>query len=270
MAFQINGFYPAPVQTAVEYTPPQVMRGEPRRSLVRVHFPNSSTTLSYYNERFDLKPEDVVYVEGKMAGQLGLVQDVSYNFKIRRSDYKQVIALVDPTVHGEFFIAESHFVTFDPAALTAEQAIPWFRAPAAEDEEYIVSCDGESFPLNDLSGLKVSPVIAQRGRDYYLENRVLALFLEGSRGQAIVEGSQCYTVEFTYRDGQISALTCDCPCGYACKHQYAAMLQLRETLDLVEQHYADHFRRTGHLAAISKSVFFHFAIMSRKTGSFSL
>ena len=64
--------------------------------------------LTYFNALFDLKVGDRVYVDGKLEGQLGHVVDVSYNFKIKISDYKKVIAVVDTTVHGQFYMAGSH------------------------------------------------------------------------------------------------------------------------------------------------------------------
>ena len=71
-------------------------------------------SLAYYNDQFDLKPCDRVYVDGKLEGQLGIVTAVNYNFKIKLSEYKRVIALVKTDVHGKFYMAGSHFVTFDP------------------------------------------------------------------------------------------------------------------------------------------------------------
>ena len=92
--------------------------------------------LTYFNDLFDLKVGDRVYVDGKLEGQLGHVVDVSYNFKIKISDYKKVIAVVDTNVHGQFHMAGSHFVTFDPATIPAAQISMWFKAPAKEDDEY--------------------------------------------------------------------------------------------------------------------------------------
>ena len=36
----------------------------PRKSLVQVRFPGKGMALSYYNDLFDLKPGDFVYVDG--------------------------------------------------------------------------------------------------------------------------------------------------------------------------------------------------------------
>ena len=81
--------------------------------------------------------------------------------------------------------------------------------------------------------------IAERGQNYYMENRVRYLCLNGTKGYAIVEGTRAYTVEFEYQNGTVRNLLCDCYCSYPCKHEVAAMLQLRETLGLIEKQYAD-------------------------------
>ena len=67
----------------------------PRKSVVRVHFPARNMNLSYYNDAFDLKCGDIVFVEGKLEGLRGRVVDVAYNFKITLSDYKRVISVAD-------------------------------------------------------------------------------------------------------------------------------------------------------------------------------
>ena len=45
----------------------------PKRSVVEVHFPGRGIDLSYYNDKFDLKIGDLVYVDGKLEGKLGRV-----------------------------------------------------------------------------------------------------------------------------------------------------------------------------------------------------
>lgn len=247
--------YPAPQQTDTS-----------KKSVVQVKFPGRGTALAYYNDLFDLHIGDWVYVDGKLEGQRGRVVEVNYNFKIKISDYKRVIAVADTTVSGQFFMAGSHFVTFDPLALPVNKVATWFMAPAKEDDEYISGNDNTSFQLNGLEGFSVTSAIAERGHTYYLENRVRYICIDATHGYAIVEGGDTYSVEFEYRNGEISNLTCSCFCSYNCKHEFAAMLQLRETLELIEEHYADEYNRTHYFAAVSKSTLFTFAIDGRETG----
>lgn len=241
----------------------------PKKSVVHVYFPERKMQLAYYNDSFDLHRGDLVYVDGKLEGKRGRVIDVNYNFKIKLSDYKRVIAVVDTAVHGEFHMAGSHFVTFDSAALPAQKAATWFKPPT-DEEDYVSGADDTKFSLDDLSGMKVSMAIADRGREYYIDNKVRYLCLNGSHGYAIVEGSDAYEVEFEYNNGDISGLTCSCFCSYNCKHEVAVMLQLRETLELIKKQYGDAYERTDYFAAINKATFFDFVINGKENGSFVL
>lgn len=242
----------------------------PRKSVVQVAFPGRGSSLAYYNDLFDLRVGDIVYVDGKLEGQRGRVVDITYNFKIKVSDYKRVIGLADTEVHGQFFNAGSHFITFDRTVLPQSQIVTWYKAPAKEDDEYVSGSDNSSFRLDDLKGMKVSAAIAERGHDYYMENKVRYLCLDSCKGYAIVEGCEAYEVEFEYRNGEISGLICSCFCSYDCKHEFATMLQLRETLDMIEKHYAVQYEETGYFAAVNKGTLFSFAIDGKETGSFTL
>jgi len=242
----------------------------PRRSVVQIYFASRNMTLAYYNDQFDLHCGDIVYVDGKLEGIRGRVTEVNYNFKIKLSDYKRVIAVVDTSVNGQFFMAGSHFVTFDRTALPISKVVTWFKAPAKEDDEFISGSDDVSFYLDDLSGMKVSSAIAERGHEYYIENKVKFICVDGDIGYAIVDGSEAYEVEFECHNGEIRNLVCSCFCSYNCKHEFATMLQLKETLELIKKHYADEYQCTGYFAAINKGTLFSFAIDGKESGSFTL
>lgn len=274
MAFKIGGFAADHHEKKQQQEQPQPVQKQavaPKKSVVKVYFISSGKTLSYYNDKFDLHKGDMVYVEGAMEGQRGRIVEVSYNFKIKLSDYKRVIAQVDTNVSGQFNMAGSHFVTFDADALPATQAVRWFKAPENSEDEYIIA-EGEStsFPLDDLKQMNIDSAIAERGHNYYMENRVRYICLDNTKGYAVVEGEHTYEVTFTYQDGIVSNLFCDCPCTFTCKHEFATMLQLRETLDLIEKHYTDEYAQSHYFAAIAKSVLFTFAIDGKETGSFTL
>ena len=242
----------------------------PRKSVVQVAFPGRGASLAYYNDLFDLRVGDIVYVDGKLEGQRGRVTDITYNFKIKVSDYKRVIGLADTQVHGQFFNAGSHFLTFDRWALPQSQVITWYKAPAKEEEEIVSGSDDSSFRLDDLNGMNVTPVIAERGHTYYMENKVRYLCLDGGKGYAIVEGTEAYEVEFEYRNGEINGLTCSCFCSFPCKHEFAAMLQLRETLEKIEKHYTAQYEKAGYFAAVHMGSLFSFAINGKETGGLTL
>lgn len=247
--------------------------GTPRKSIVEIYFPEREMTLTYYNSRFDLHPGNIVYVDGKLEGLRGQVTKVNYNFKIRLSDYQRVIAVADTEVHGQFFTGGSHFITFDPQALPLRKARTWFCPPLSEEDEIVSGSNGDdenTFPLADLSKMHLSETVAARGRDYYERNKVRYLCLEGGNGYAIVDGSRAYEVEFNYRDGMISNLICPCYCMYPCKHEFAAMLQLRETLEYIEKNYAEEYRRSGYFAAIFEQAMMQFVLHGNTPGRFTL
>lgn len=243
----------------------------PRPSVVQVHFPIRGMTLAYYNDRFGLQVGDLVYVDGKLAGQRGRVTEVNYNFRIRLADYKRIIARVDTDIRGQFFLAGSHLVTFDREVLPPEKIRSWFQAPEEDGEDgYRSGSDESVFLLENLLEMGASPATADRGHGYYAENRVRCLSLDGREGYAIVEGSQSYELRFSYQDGLIRRLTCSCYCGRDCKHTFAAMLQLRETLEKIKTNYAFQYAASGYFAAVHKGTLLSLTLDGRENGSLTL
>ena len=239
-----------------------------KKSVVDVFFPDRHLTCSYYNDMFDLKRGDIVYVDGKLEGLRGRVTNVNYTFKIKLSDYKRVIGVADTCVSGEFHLSGSHFITTDNNALNFEQIISWFKAPS-EEEDFVSSEGDEVFNINNLVDMNINKVIADRGYDYFMENRVAYIEIDHAKGRAIVLGTKPYEVEFNFENGDISGLVCNCYCTGACKHEFATMLQLREILTMIENEYPfiDH---KNYLAAISKTSFFEFVIDSNTKGAFTI
>lgn len=241
---------------------------EPRKSVVQVYFPHRGMGWVYYNDNFDLKVGDFVYVEGKLEGHRGQVTEVNYSFKIKLSDYKKVIAVIDTNVKGDFYLAGSHIVTFDKKAIPFSKVLTRFKAPESDEEYASGNDDTKAFPLNDLSKMNISLDTADRGHDYYIENRVSYVCIDGMCGYAIVEGSENYEIEFDYADGEISNLKCSCFCSGACKHEFAAMLQLRETLEFITKNYENEYGDC--FAAISKDVFMNTVMNKKELGKISL
>ena len=60
----------------------------PVKSLVQAYFPERNQTLTYFNDQFDMKRGDFVFVNGKLEGICGIVREVNKNFKIKVADYK--------------------------------------------------------------------------------------------------------------------------------------------------------------------------------------
>lgn len=240
----------------------------PRKSIVSVRFYSKNRTLSYYNDRFDLKNGDIVFVEGKFEGVRGVVVEVNYSFKIKLSDYKKVVAVADTNIKGELFLADYHFVAFDRSVIPFSKILGWYKAPSDADEDIVCSDDNCKYSLFDIDALPVSGEIKNRGFDYYMQNRVIYLCLDGYMGKAIVKGTEIYQVEFMYSDGEISNLKCDCFCNYFCKHEIATMLQLRDTLAVVLEDYEEMYNSAGYFAAVSCNELYENAMGFRKRGRF--
>ena len=242
----------------------------PVKSVVKVHFPSRGYAWSYYNDSFDLHKGNIVYVDGKLEGKPGIVLDVNYNFKIKISDYKKVIAVADTSVKGEVHFAGSHLVAFEQTVIPYEKVIRWFKAPDKPEDEIVCGNDDTSFFLDDLAQMNAQPDIMHRGYDYYYDDKVTYICINGENGHAIINGREIYEVEFKYLNGEISNLTCDCFCSYTCKHEVAAMLQLRDIIQTITNNYADKYEQTNYFAAISKSAFFSIVIDSHEIGSITL
>lgn len=237
-----------------------------RKSIVRVHFESSNMTLAYYNDTFNLQVGDVVFVDGKLEGQRGTVVNVSYNFKIKPSDYKRVISKGDTAICGELFMAGSLFIAFDPSVIPYEKVLTWFKAPTRAEDAYLTESDDTCFPLDDFSHLPVRHDVFERGAEYYQANKVRYLCVDGCRGCAIVEGTKPYEVEFRLENGAISGLVCDCFCDYVCKHDVAVLMQLRECLQSIREHYAAQYEESGYFAAVSMGTVFSFAVEGKSKG----
>lgn len=242
-----------------------------RKSVVDVFFPDRHLTCAYYNDQFNLKRGDIVYVDGKLKGMQGRVVGVNYTFKIKLSDYKRVIGVADTNVSGKLFMAGSHFIAIDRSVIPFEKIITWFKAPEPEEEEFVSSADDETFNLDDLSGMKIKNEIAELGHEYYMENRVVYIEINDGKARAIANGSKPYEVEFDYHNRNISNLVCNCYCTGTCKHEFATMLQFRETLKVIDEEYGDAYTEDlDYLAIISKPAFFEYVIDSKTNGSIEL
>ena len=242
-----------------------------RKSLVQVYFWRKKRKLTYYNDMFDLKVGDIVFVDGKLENERGCVVEISYTFKIKPSEYKRVIAVADTDVHGQLFMDHCSFYSFDKETLSKEKVRTWFFPPQnTDDEDVVVSFGDTVFPLNDLNKMKISENAVERGVDYYREGCVRYVSLDKNKGYAIVDGTQFYEVEFEYNDGEISNLLCSCPCSGNCKHNFATMLQQRECLSYIENVLSNEVEYNDYFACVTKSTLFNLILGDKPTGSIIL
>ena len=263
------GFHGYEEEKKEDLQPLEIGENKPVKSVVQVRFPSQGRSVAYYNDRFDLHVGDIVFVEGKLEGVQGFVTEVSRSFKIKLSDYKRVISVADTTVKGELYFGGSHLIAFDKNVIPYEKVRGWFLPPES-DEEVAVGYDDESFFYEDIEDFKIKPEIADRGFDYYNRNKVVYISVDGTTGRAIVEGSRFYEVSFDYGNGGIRNITCDCFCSYHCMHEFAALLQLRETLKIIEELYDDEYSQGDYFAAVSNSALMNYAVDRKEKGSIVL
>lgn len=263
------GFHGYEEEKKEDLQPLEIGENKPVKSIVQVRFPSQGRSFAYYNDRFDLLVGDIVFVEGKLEGVQGVVTELSRSFKIKLSDYKRVISVADTTVKGELFFGGSHLIAFDKSVIPYEKVRGWFLPPES-DEEVAVGYDDEGFFLDELGDFEIKPEIAKRGFDYYNHNKVVYISVDGTNGRAIVEGSRFYEVGFDYDNGEIRNVTCDCFCSYHCKHEFAMLLQLRETLNKIEECYDDEYSQGDYFAAVSNSALMNYAVDRKEKGSIVL
>lgn len=237
-----------------------------RKSVVEVYFCDRDAGYSYYNDKFDLKKGDCVWVEGKLEGLRGYVVSVNYNFKIDLSHYKKVIAVADRNINGEVFLTED--VCFSPCrdVLNFEKISSWYFPPAAENGEIVSGNDGETFDINALDKIKIPFSVKEKGFQYYAEKCVEYMEINEGRVRAVVVGSKPYLVEFEYRNGTVTMPVCDCYCSGWCKHGVAALLYLKNLLD--DEKFSENVEK-GYFAALSKEELFRYVISPSASGSIS-
>lgn len=206
----------------------------PVRSLVSVRFIRDGRTLTYYNDKFALEVGDHVFVSGKLAGQLGIVEKVSTKFKINLADYQKVIAKANTAIHGTYESVLDKMVSYDHDAMTPDEFRAWILPPAHweddaddEDEEVIVG-DGYELSLESLERCdEASPVILERAADYCRNGKVAYISVCHGVGTAFVEGSSWYEVNFSLNGDSMTEMYCNCPYPGLCKHLLAVALTIR-------------------------------------------
>lgn len=240
-----------------------------RPSLVEIRFSGVHKPYSYYNDKFYLKPGDRVFVEGKLEGQQGIVMRVSYNFKIKLSDYKRVVSKAELDIYGDFFPVQGRVYAFNPETLPYEKVMTWFK-PVTENKEIAVFTDESHFNLDTFEGLEADKDSVAKGHELYMEDAVAYIELKGKQGRAIVEGSRYYELEFQYENGEISSFFCECYNMGVCRHQVAMLFELRDALKVIEEKLFTEYERSGYFASICKHIFLDFVIASKNDGKIIL
>ncbi len=210
---------------------------KPVKSLVRVHFEDEAYELTYFNDRFDLKPGDRVFVSGKRAGEVGIVNSVSTKFRIKASNYERVIALAQTPIHGTYKPVADKMLSYDSAALSPEAFRTWVMLPEElvleEEDDEIISGDGYEIPLDDPHNAEgVDKAVFGRALNYCSSGRIGYISVQDGVGRAYVEGEHWYELDFRIRDNAIEEAYCDCPYPGLCKH----LLAVAVTLSVMSNH----------------------------------
>ena len=209
---------------------------KPVKSLVRVHFEDAAYELTYFNDAFDLKPGDRVFVSGKRAGEVGIVNSVSTKFRIKASNYERVIALAQAPIHGTYKPVADKMLSYDAGALTPEGFRTWVmppEEPVPDENDEIIYGDGYEIPLDDPHNAEgVDKVVFGRALNYCSGGRIGYISVRDGVGRAFVEGEHWYELDFCIRDNAIEEAYCDCPYPGLCKH----LLAVAVTLSVMSDH----------------------------------
>lgn len=221
-----------------------------------------------------VSPQFFAWISGfgdsvKIIGPSSVVEQMRQHIQNVAEQYKRVIAKDDIPAINKFKLVGSYVLTFDPNAIPCSRVMRWLNVPEPKVEELNV-IDEHYFSLEDLSGMNASSKIEERGRDYQAKNKVSYICLDGSKGRALVEGSEPYVLEFEYSDGLIRDLACTCSYGHRCKHEVATMLQLKQILAIIHDNYCQEYAETGFFAALAKSEFIDCVIENTEFGNVAL
>ena len=203
---------------------------EPAKSLVRVRFDCFDKELTYFNDRFDLKEGDRVFVSGKLAGKVGYITSVTTKFKIRLSDFECVIAVAQTPIHGSYVPVMDKMLSYDSSALSPKEFRTWFLPPEEEikgEDDEIIYGDGYVIPLDDPHNAEgVNPPVFDRALEYCRTGKIGYISVRNGIGRAYVAGSEWYELEFCVRDNMIEEAYCSCPYAGLCKHLLAVAITL--------------------------------------------
>ena len=241
-----------------------------RESIVEVRFLDKRGTGTYYNDRFDLKCGDLVFVEARVGCHRARVIGVNYHVTGDLAEYKHVDAVVDTSVNGNLYLAGTHVVAFDRSVLSVEKVQSWMYSLDSSEDSVLYSYDDSEFRLAQLDTMNVDMSVYLRGYKQYIDGKVCYLCLDGTSGYAIVDDCFPYELYFEYENGMISNLSCSCSANYHCKHDVAMLLKLRELLEWIEGEYKELYEETGFFSAIDYKEFTKCALDGKTKGVISL
>lgn len=223
----------SPREESITIAPKEV--ANPVRSLVSVRFVWDGRAFTYYNDKFALEVGDHVFVSGKLAGQLDIVEKVTTRFKINLADDQRVISKASAAIHGTYESVLDKMVSYDLEAMSPDEFRAWILPPAHwegdgsdDQEDEIVIGDGYELSLSTLENCDdVSPAVLDHAVDYCRGGKVAYICVRNGVGTAYVDGSTWYEVNFRLHGDTMTEMYCDCPYPGLCKHLLAVALTIR-------------------------------------------
>lgn len=191
----------------------------PVRSVATVRF-EDGREYPYYNDKFNLKIGDKVYVDGKLYGKLGVVIDVTTKFKINRSIYKDVIAKLDFNISGNFKKCNDFMLAKGNNIITKEQLLTWFVPPfVPKDEndkpdEYLY---GEGYSC-EIGNVNCDRQSLDDAIEILEDSELKVILVNDGVGTAVVKTQHTHIVEFKIDNNILSDIYCDCVSPNFCKH----------------------------------------------------
>ncbi len=204
-------------------------------ALVLVRFIRDGRAYTYFNDKFVLEIGDHVFVNGKLAGQLGVVEKITTKFKINLADYKRVISKASVTLHGTYESIIDKMVIYDRDALSPDafraSILPpkhWDSDEDEKKEEEIIIGDGYELDLSALeSNDEVNKAVLGRAIDYCQNGKVAYVAVRNGIGTAFVEGSTWYEINFRLCGNMLTEMYCDCFYPGLCKHLLAVAMTIQ-------------------------------------------
>ncbi len=224
------GFHINPFRTVKKFIRPVSEPPKPIRTLVQVRFEGDGRVLTYYNDRFHLKPGDRVFVSGRLAGKPGIVESITTKFKINLANYEKVISVASLEIHGTYERIIDKMVSYDSSAVSAAQFRSWCMPPENENDE-IVAGDGYEISLEDLSSPdEIKNAIFDRALGYCRDGSVAYISISGGVGTAFIHGTEWYEVNFLVKGSHLTEMYCSCPYPGLCKHLLAVSIILKSMI----------------------------------------
>lgn len=200
------------------------------RSLVSISFESCSRALTYYNDQYDLKEGDRVFVSGEKEGEVGVVKSVTTKFRIRASEYQKVVSIAQTPIHGSYHPFADKMLSYDSNALAPDEFRKWILPPedVCEMNDDIIVGDGYVIPLDEPGAAEDldNPKVLDRAIEYCKEGAIGYVTIRDGIGKAFVEGTKWYEVDFELRNGYITEAYCGCPYPGLCKHLLAVAITL--------------------------------------------